>query len=127
MCVAAILLSERTGERSMEPETLEALKGSIKKWEAIVAGPEPSHDIGPNACPLCAKFNWVVNLDVPQGCRGCPVQESTGNYGCIGTPYQDYEDAEGDDDPERMFLHAQREVDFLKSLLPQASEAGESK
>jgi hypothetical protein len=102
----------------MDAETLVALHGSIKKWEAIAAGTGDSP--GAQNCPLCAMFNWVCNRDRPKGCKGCPVQEATGLGGCVGTPYQEYEDAEEDDDDNVGLLHdiAVAEVDFLKSLLP---------
>jgi len=38
----------------MDAETMAALKGSIAKWEAIVAG--AGKDFGASNCPLCRKF-----------------------------------------------------------------------
>lgn len=86
----------------MNKKTLKALKGSIKKWEGIVAG--TMLDLGPINCPLCSMF-WLKD------CAGCPVMAKTKKMGCVGTPYQSY----------TMFPSgntAQRELDFLKSLLP---------
>jgi hypothetical protein len=38
----------------MDEKTLEALKGSIRKWEAIVDG--TGEDDGADNCPLCHMF-----------------------------------------------------------------------
>lgn len=109
----------------MDAGTLEALRGSIAKWEGIVAGTEI--DKGPDNCPLCLKFNGMVNPAAQSGCRGCPVRERTGEWGCQGSPYEDYEnlaaeiDKFGDPvepDPEKLAALAREELDFLKSLLP---------
>jgi hypothetical protein len=94
----------------MDERTLEALKGSIEKWEAIVAG--TGEDRGWRNCPLCLIFN---NPEIdPDGliqCAGCPVNESTGHTGCEGTPYDRYH-------YERTQEAACAELDFLRSLLP---------
>lgn len=97
----------------MDAETLEALKGSIAKWEAIVAG--TGVDKGPDNCPLCQRF-WRAS-----NCIGCPVFEATGLINCGGTPYEDYERAYDDDDREARDVAAREELDFLKSLLPSDS------
>ena len=55
----------------MDTKTLTALKGSIAKWEAIVAG--TGEDRGTENCPLCAAF-----YHHPKHCEGCPVERSTG-------------------------------------------------
>lgn len=92
--------------------TLEALKGSIAKWEAIVAG--TGTDQGPDNCPLCHLF-WE------SGCDLCPVWRSTGMSACRSTPYQEYDDASynyGVASPQAKAA-AQAELDFLRSLLPE--------
>jgi len=112
----------------MDAETLEALKGSIAKWEGIVAGIDV--DRGARNCPLCQKY---PNL----GCDGCPVAERTGYANCSDTPYQSQwmrlkePDVSGcgcaSCKGERVALTdvaraaAQAEVDFLRSLLPRQS------
>lgn len=98
-----------TGDQSpsvvepMAPKVLEALRGSIAKWEGIVAG--IAHDEGPLNCPLCQMFHRRTM------CRGCPVMDRTGQDSCKGTPYDNY-------DRDLNPAWAQAEVDFLKSLLP---------
>lgn len=90
----------------MSPETLAALRGSIAKWQHIVAGTET--DQGGTNCPLCRIFN---SLMTPRFCIGCPVMGRTGRRVCIGSPYEDYLKNESTE-------NAQAELDFLISLLP---------
>jgi len=103
----------------MDAKTLEALKGSIKKWEKIVGGTEI--DNGRLNCPLCELFE-------DKRCLGCPVFEQTAVSGCDGTPYekwinhQEYRHFENSGVwmvycPTCKEL-AQKELDFLRSLLP---------
>lgn len=114
----------------MDAETLEALRGSIAKWEGIVAGTTTNE--GPDNCPLCLRFNSFVNKEAKHGCRGCPVREKVGMSGCDGTPYEEYEDferrvddADEDADEKHAIALAQAELDFLKSLLPKDSSSDE--
>jgi hypothetical protein len=100
----------------VDAETLEALRGSIAKWEAIVKG--TGKDMGPDNCALCRKFHGDFRVDDEDGCEGCPVMLRTGAPGCSDTPYERYDNME-DDDP-RKALAAQQELDFLKSLLPES-------
>lgn len=112
----------------MKPEILKALKGSIEKWEAIVAG--TGEDKGAKNCPLCRLFLFwddkvvfprYVNKFYPERkvCNGCPVYEATGQPYCDGTPYEKYSEPENENDlPE----HAKEELKFLKSLLPENDE-----
>ena len=106
----------------MEKETLEALKGSIWKWEKIVEG--TGRDEGVTNCPLCTIFYFNK-----EHCKDCPVYIKTGLSGCDGTPYEEW-----DKEVEwitnvgkkaataKQKAAAQREVDFLKSLLPKEDE-----
>jgi len=55
----------------MKMKTLEALKGSIKKWEKIHDG--TGMDEGRDNCALCQRFQ---NEDCD--CDGCPVEVRTG-------------------------------------------------
>lgn len=102
----------------MDNKTLEALKGSIKKWEGIVAGTVDNK--GAANCPLCQLFNTPNKWGQADQCVGCPIMAETGLMGCQDTPYSDYENAE-DEDPEDEDLQgiAEEELAFLKSLLPQ--------
>lgn len=101
----------------MNEKTLRALKGSIRKWEAIVAGTE--RDEGTDNCPLCQKF--FANY-----CEGCPIQEKTGKYCCDGSPYEKWTRTSRPWAPVNGgYLHtkeslaaAKAELKFLKSLLP---------
>jgi len=102
----------------MDAKTLKALRGSIAKWEAIVAG--TGEDKGIFNCPLCLLFNSGDG----NRCKGCPVAESVGEIFCFHTPYSEWSELDDDvvyDDngltAEGRRL-AQAEVDFLKSLLP---------
>jgi hypothetical protein len=83
----------------MNADTLVALKGSIAKWEAIVAG--TGHDDGCENCPLCGMFaNGYREDDLP-GCTGCPVAEAAGTSCCNNTPYDNYDEEDGDPECNR--------------------------
>lgn len=99
----------------MDKRTLKALKGSIRKWERIVAG--TGNDQGRLNCPLCAEF-------LRYGCVGCPVYEQGAPY-CENTPYASWSKAQKgsyipfkihDDDTA---IAAVLELEFLRSLLPE--------
>lgn len=109
---------------AMDAGTLEALRGSIAKWQGIVAGTLP--DMGVANCPLCQRFT-VPN----DSCRGCPVMQKVGISDCAKTPYTNWslvcpwpESFDGSESNERWAetdAHrraAQAELDFLISLLP---------
>jgi hypothetical protein len=113
----------------MDNETLTALHGSIAKWQAIADG--TGQDKGIENCPLCVKF--IRNFYA-----GCPVAESIGDYGCVGTPYETREDLADeinfsdsvplglDDVPlehrARFVRIARDELEFLESLLPEEEQ-----
>lgn len=92
----------------MDNKTLEALKGSIRKWEMIVAG--TGKDYCTRNCPLCRLFN-NEETETYDECDGCPVREFTGTPLCIGTPYEAW-------NRSRTNANAAAELEFLKSLLP---------
>lgn len=104
----------------MDAETLEALKGSIAKWEAIVAG--TGEDKGDENCPLCLKFHICHRSEPGRGCDGCPVA-GAGHRSCEDTPYEKYADAMNRASPDHEVANqaALAEIDFLKSLLPAES------
>lgn len=100
----------------MDERTLTALKGSIAKWEDIVAG--VIADDGANNCPLCRLFHWQYGgKGAAERCDGCPVKAATGNPACVGSPYDDYEE-----NGERI-EDAEAELEFLRGLLPAEVEA----
>ena len=104
----------------MDAKTLEALKGSVKKHEDILAG--TGRDKGNENCPLCQLF-WK------DSCQGCPIFNKTGVKFCNYTPYDKWEQhivnvrkmdlVNGDiiycPECERL---VKLEIEFLKSLLP---------
>jgi hypothetical protein len=103
----------------MDQRTLKALHGSIKKWEAIVAG--TGVDDGIHNCPLCVLF-WRNN------CAGCPVAESSNDISCNNTPYKTAWTQAVDPygsvvlpfsaKTTQQKAAAKEELSFLKSLLP---------
>lgn len=106
----------------MDRKTLKALKGSIKKWEKIVA--KKGNDDGAANCPLCGLY--------PMSCEGCPIDKKTTN-GCNFTPYEKWNDHQIEIHGERLPFtiqckicerHAKAELKFLKSLLPKEKKNG---
>jgi len=97
---------------AMDKKTLEALTGSIRKWEGIVAGTE--EDLGSKNCPLCALFYNEEASALHSDCVGCPVFAKTGKRYCVGSPYVEYCKNYG----QEQETAAQKELDFLRSLLP---------
>lgn len=101
----------------MDDKTLEALKGSIAKWEGILVGTTEDH--GTDNCPLCQLFYCSGQAY----CIGCPVNDKTGLTFCGGSPYADFEECEVEfsgkikNDDHRIIAKA--ELAFLQSLLPQ--------
>ena len=112
----------------MNEKTLKALKGSIRKWEGIVAG--KGVDKGHGNCPLCKAFYNRRTAVYPWR---CPVAKDTGRDCCSDTPYSDWqyyaeerdEDRDVDGDfcvmvfDERSKELAVKELEYLKSLLPE--------
>ena len=103
----------------MNQEILKALKGSIVKWEKIVAGTDK--DDGVINCPLCILFYHINE------CNGCPVKKLDGVGGCLNTPYTPWDNhhyiIHKSKLPQKIECkicerHAKAEVEFLKSLLP---------
>ena len=106
----------------MNKQTLQALQGSIKKWQRIVVSTE-AEDRGTVNCPLCDMF-WY------RGCGGCPVRAATGWSLCGGSPYTEWvAHMTGDHSHPGLPKHrhpdckeclqlARAELDFLVGLLP---------
>jgi len=116
----------------MDARTLEALKASIKHWEANLNAEQAEEvTIGPDDCPLCNLFNTMEVACKDQTCAGCPVFERTGEELCESTPYvkaygraRDWKNDAKNTVRSRAFkAAAKREVDFLRFLLPASEEA----
>lgn len=107
----------------MNRESLKALRGSIKKWEAVAAG--KGYEAARSNCNLCKAH---------PDCEGCPVALKVNTDCCSRTPYiawwKHQSRVHGPisfDPEERRRIHpgckecvrlAKAEVSFLKSLLP---------
>lgn len=102
----------------MNDKTLQALRASIAHWERMRDGTTNEEPVS-DECALCQRFKPnCVNLETDEL---CPVFNATLHRGCHGTPFNDAYDAFYWHDRERWKRAAQREIDFLKSLLPNDS------
>lgn len=115
----------------MDKETLQALKGSIKKWERIVKTTTAKDD-GIWNCPLCRLFHATVSINyLYESCLACPIYNKTNVPYCSGTPYKEWTDHQIGAHPksnEEMYHRyagckecltlAKEELKFLGSLLP---------
>jgi hypothetical protein len=85
-----------------------ALENSIKKWSVIVdhieEGGAPPRDGGISTCNLCVLY-------YEKDCDGCPVNINDNHIWCGDTPYQEYDDTDGD-----AVKAAKKELTFLESL-----------
>ena len=74
-------------ERSDLATDYERLTVSADKWFTIhkywVNGVRVNPG-GTNTCPLC----WEYRAGIHDDCKGCPVNECTGQRGCHGTPWE---------------------------------------
>lgn len=113
----------------MESKTLDALKAFIRHWRDVVDNPLTTC-IGPDECALCDLF-WREGYSVagtwlaPDSCVGCPVHAHTGQKGCIGTPYGDFEHYASFKDADERHARelATNELSFLEGLLPSGEVA----
>ena len=107
----------------MKRRTLQALRGSIEKWEGVVAG--DTTDLGSDNCPLCQMFqNDEEDRPESSVCKGCPVKEKTGHSMCGGSPYKDWIRVEPGfhekyNHTDASLKAATAELEFLRSLLPE--------
>jgi hypothetical protein len=115
---------------TMSDATLKALRESIAHWERMQAkwdcGEEPYGD----DCALCRRF---YEYDAPDGdtCTGCPVMVRTGEHGCEGSPWyaarvawsnlKNYGENPKGERLQHWQAMAQKQIEFLRSLLPEAS------
>ena len=105
----------------MAPETLTALKASIRHWRdneaRVLRGEKP--DTASKSCALCVLF-----FSLPNSCDGCPVCEKTGRLACERTPYQRVSNLKftWDGKDPRMLEAVREEIKFLESLLPEGEQ-----
>lgn len=96
----------------------QALKGSIAKWELIIATIKENkrgvYDGAAETCALCHKY---CLSDPAYRCHGCPIYEKTGKSDCIGTPRDKYVQSHG---WKSALKAAEAEVAFLQELLKEA-------
>lgn len=111
----------------MNKETLAALRESIAHWRELAQVSDYSHiQIGAKNCALCQLFHPIYRSEQYadwDDCSACPVAQRTGERLCQGTPYTSV--SEGLDNELGLVtfrLRAQRELDFLISLLPEGEE-----
>jgi Pyruvate/2-oxoacid:ferredoxin oxidoreductase delta subunit len=113
----------------MDKKVLTVLKGSIKKWERIVEG--TGKDLGSLNCPLCRLFSrrgYIIRSRRGyrirgEYCDGCPIYEKVKRRYCEETPYDLWVKHRDDclESCETCEIHerlAEKELKFLKSLLP---------
>jgi hypothetical protein len=105
---------------AMTKIVLQALKKSIKKWEAIVNG--TGTDKGSNDCALCQIF--CCDNVTPDPCAGCPIWRKTRKDFCMGTPYDDWLETSSSPPGRRAKSpeakkYAEAMLTFLKDLLQQ--------
>lgn len=120
--------------KPMSQATLKALKGSIRKWELIVAG--EIADEGEDNCPLCKRFTTgrctQVSSVTGEDMETCPVAEAVDDISCRGTPFIDFREAINDrfnKDPtthytdkasdDETVMCAVLELEFLKAFYRQ--------
>lgn len=109
----------------MTQEMREALLASIKHWEENLAAGVHGANIWGESCPLCN-----MTRSAPEGgvdCDKCPIAQDTGERDCEGTPWYTVLGAFLDKDETMFTSAAQREIAFLRSLLPpETSEASDA-
>lgn len=111
----------------MEQTTINAIIGSIKKWDCIAQG--VGVDKGTINCPLCKMFFYKTTLTIR--CRKCPVAAKVNVNGCSFTPYSDSRLTIDTTLPDWIKAEAgnygyinktidcvEKEIEFLISLLP---------
>ena len=101
----------------MTPKMHEALLASIEHWKGNLAAGVHEAKIHGWDCPLCKATRQ--GPDSGPDCSKCPVMQKTGKWDCEGSPWYDVAYAYYDGN-ETAFPHAaQREITFLRSLLPE--------
>jgi len=106
----------------MSEQTLEALNGSIFKWQKIVdafkSNPDnPKYEEnGIHDCPLCdLYYSYKGKLPYINGCNDlCPVKRKTKKNFCMGSPYRAHIPGPTNEN----FKNAKAMLKFLKKLKP---------
>lgn len=100
-----------------EAKVIEAIKGSIRKWEDIRTGIQV--DEGHRNCALCLTFCTAAKHADGSAfryhCDKCPVGIFTGKGGCKDTPYTTYVNTLHNTPEEERANIA--EIGFLKMIL----------
>jgi hypothetical protein len=108
----------------MNPTTLTALKASIEHWKRMRDSDTQYEKPYSTYCALCSLF-------IDKDCRGCPVREATHTNRCQDSPYnaaeiawhryympEEYEREDQEGALKTWREAAQKEIDFLESLIP---------
>jgi hypothetical protein len=99
----------------MDSKTLKALKNSIRHWEDNVSRAKKSKCIDTSliSCALCRMFYCC-------DCRGCPVYKKSHYKYCGHTYYYSVRKLidNGSVDDIKLVKACKKELNFLKSLLP---------
>lgn len=114
----------------MTEQAKKALKESIEHWRRVAAGTmKPGESVGAQHCALCKEFNHGSK---PYNyCDGCPVKDRTGKQGCVGSPFEPFEEnLDWMDESEfsrwlatdEARTLAAAELAFLESLLPDSEK-----
>lgn len=94
-----------------------ALRASIKHWEIDIK--EKKEQVLPDGCALC-------NLYINNSCINCPINIACGGEGCHNNQplcdYCDYIHEEPNQIESRRKKLADKEIEFLESLLPKKGE-----
>ena len=95
---------------------IDVLRESIRKWKWLVKYLKENPDkpiprSGNTTCALCEIF-------VGDACIDCPVYRRTKMESCKRTPYDKYCNAGRKNNHPLAEKYAQKEVEFLESLLP---------
>lgn len=99
--------------KSMNKETLEALKKSIEKWWYIWN--KDTKERGIQDCALCALYYYEAPVNT-QVCKKCPIYKHTNARFCSNTPYSEFVMADA------AFLQNQQSINLLKNRRNAAHE-----
>lgn len=102
----------------MTPKMREAILASIEHWKENLAVGMFEAKIQGEHCPLCNATRPRPGADVM--CGKCPVAERTGQADCQGSPWEGVFFARHNENEHEFNRYAQREIEFLQSLLPES-------